>query len=270
MPQADFRQARRALLLTLAVSGLAACQTSAPAQPSKILIASDSTAAFYGASRYPEMGWGMVLACSLDPSVNVVNLARGGRSTKSFVAEGLWEALLAQAAPGDTVLIQFGHNDASRNRPERFTDAATDYPANLRRFVADVRAKGAQPVLITPVAQRKFEAGKVKDTHGAYGAAVRAVARETRTPLIDLDADSRAYFTKLGEEPSKRYFIHYAPGEVAHFPQGKADDTHLNERGARVAAGLVARRLKALRLPVSARVRPAAGEPRLVGGPACT
>ena len=260
----------RRLAAVLALVLLAACHT-VPAQPTKILIASDSTAASYPPSRYPEMGWGMVLACWLDPSVQVVNLARGGRSTKSFRVEGLWDALLAQVSPRDTVLIQFGHNDASANRPERYTEPTAEYPANLRRFVADVRARGGQPVLVTPVAQRRFENGRMVETHGPYAAAVKQVARETRTPLIDLNADSQAYFTRVGEEPSKRYFLFYAPGEVAHFPDGKSDGVHFNERGARAAAALVAQRLRALRLPVSRRVRPVtlASEPPVRGGPAC-
>ena len=261
---------RRLAAALALILGLAACQALPPPAPTKILIASDSTAAHYGPSRYPEMGWGMVLACSLDSSVRVVNLARGGRSTKTFIGEGLWDALLAQASPGDTVLIQFGHNDASANKPERYTDPAA-YAANLRRFVADVRARGAQPVLLTPVAQRRFENGRMVETHGPYAPVVKQVARETRTPLIDLNAETQAYFTRVGEEPSKRYFLHYAPGEVAHFPQGKADNVHFNERGARAAAAIVARRLKALRLPVSARVRPVivTTDPPVRGGPAC-
>jgi lysophospholipase L1-like esterase len=261
---------RFAATTALILAAVGGCQAVPPPGPTKLLIASDSTAAHYGPSRYPEMGWGMVLACSLDPSVQVVNLARGGRSTKSFVAEGLWDALLAQASPGDTVLIQFGHNDASANRPERYA-APEAYAANLRRFVADVRARGAQPVLLTPVAQRRFESGRMVETHGPYAPVVKQVARETGAPVIDLNAESQSYFSSIGEEPSKRYFLHYAPGEVAHFPDGKTDDVHFNERGARAAAALVARRLKALRIPISARVRPVAvtADPPVRGGPAC-
>lgn len=90
--------------------------------PPRIIIASDSTAANYEPASYPQMGWGMVLKCSLTPDVQVVNLARGGRSTKTFIEEGLWDQLLAQLQPGDTVLIQFGHNDADTKKIVRFTD----------------------------------------------------------------------------------------------------------------------------------------------------
>jgi lysophospholipase L1-like esterase len=142
---------------------------SAMAAPvARILIASDSTAANYGAAAYPQMGWGMVLKCSLDPGVEVVNLARGGRSTKTFIEEGLWDGLLAKLQPGDTVLIQFGHNDADTKKIVRFTDPKGAYTDNLTRFVADVRAKGGRPVLMTPIAKHVFEGDQVQETHGPW------------------------------------------------------------------------------------------------------
>ena len=128
-----------ALTLALALAGAQQAApspdlTAVPAPPpmaapvARILIASDSTAANYGASAYPQMGWGMVLKCSLDPRVEVVNLARGGRSTKTFIEEGLWAGLLDKLQPGDTVLIQFGHNDADRVKIVRFTDPRAPIP----------------------------------------------------------------------------------------------------------------------------------------------
>jgi len=236
----------------------------------RILIASDSTAANYGASAYPQMGWGMVLKCSLDPRVEVVNLARGGRSTKTFIEEGLWAGLLEKLKPGDTVLIQFGHNDADRVKIVRFTEPDGAFSDNLRRFVADVRAAGGQPVLVTPIARHMFEAGKVVDAHAAYAAAIRKVAAETKAPLVDLDADSMAQLQRRGEAESKKLYLVYAPGAVARYPEGVSDTTHLNEQGARLAAALVAKRLKDLRLPVSARVRPASTSDLAdLGSPSC-
>lgn len=134
------------------IAALALAAAIASTSP-RIVIASDSTAANYSPSQYPQMGWGMVLKCSLDPTVEVVNLARGGRSTKTFIEEGLWDQLVAQLRPGDTVLIQFGHNDADTKKIVRFTDPNGAYEVNLRRFVADARAKQATPVLVTPIAR---------------------------------------------------------------------------------------------------------------------
>lgn len=235
---------------------MAASGAHAAPTPERVLIASDSTAAVYKPSQFPQMGWGMFLGCNLSPRVSVMNLARGGRSTRSFLEEGLWYGLLATLRPGDTVLIQFGHNDEDRTKMYRHTEPDAAYTTNLTRFVADVRAKGGQPVLVTPIARHEFADGHAKDTHGAYSAAVRTVAAQTGTPLIDLDADFRTFIDAKGEAASARYFLIYSPEDhVARFPDGHHDTTHLNELGARAAAAIVAKDLAALPLPVARAVR---------------
>jgi lysophospholipase L1-like esterase len=239
--------------------------------PPRIVIASDSTAANYGASQYPQMGWGMVLKCSLDPKVEVVNLARGGRSTKTFIEEGLWDQLVAQLKAGDTVLIQFGHNDADTKKIVRFTDPNGAYDVNLRRFVADVRKAGGQPVLVTPIARWLWADGEPKDAHGAYAATIHRVAADLKVPLVDLDGDMMAALKARGQLASRGLYMQYKPYDhVARYPDGISDDTHINEQGARLAAALVATRLAALKLPISKTVHPAstAGQPNL-GGPTC-
>lgn len=241
------------------------------AAPPRIIIASDSTAANYGASQYPQMGWGMVLKCSLDPKVEVVNLARGGRSTKTFIEEGLWDQLLAQLKPGDTVMIQFGHNDADTKKIVRFTDPNGAYDVNLRRFVADVRAKGGKPVLVTPIARWMWENDQPKDAHGPYAATIHRVATDLKVPLVDLDGDMMGALKARGPLASQRLYLQYKPYDhVTRYPEGVSDDTHINEQGARLAAALVAMRLAALKLPISKSVHPAsvAGQPNL-GGPTC-
>lgn len=240
------------VLAALAAMLGAASATAGPQRT--IFIAGDSTAADYGPERYPQMGWGMMLKCALAPGVAVRNHARGGRSTRTFLSEGRLDAILAAIRPGDTVLIQFGHNDANRAKPERFVEAGTGYRDNLLRFVASIRAKQGQPVLLTPVAQRIFRDGRVIAGFADYSAVVRAVARETRTPLIDLEALSRAWVTRAGDEGARRYYLHYTPAAWPAFPKGIDDDTHFSELGARGAAGLVAGELKRLRLPVSRMV----------------
>jgi lysophospholipase L1-like esterase len=263
------RGARVSALAALVL--LAGCTAAADRRGTKVLIASDSTAAQYAPDRWPQMGWGMLLECSLDASVTVDNRARGGRSTRTFMTEGLFDALAEQISPGDTVLIQFGHNDATLTKPERYA-APADYGANLRHFIAAVREKDAQPVLLTPVAIRKFENGHIVESHGEYTQVARAVAAQTRTPLIDLDADSMAYFQSIGEEGSKKYYLHYAAGDnTPGFPTGIVDDTHFNELGARAVAALVARRLKELHIPLSKHVRPVKLDAvQALGNPSCT
>jgi lysophospholipase L1-like esterase len=213
----------------------------------------------------------MLLKCFLDDSVTVDNRARGGRSTKSFIAEGLLDALAGQTSPGDTVLIQFGHNDATVSKPERYASPA-DYRTNLMRFITMVREKKAYPVLLTPVAQRTFKDGVLGESHGPYSDAVRDLARETNTPLVDLDADSREYFQAAGEEGSKKYFLQYTPEDhVPRYPDGISDNTHFNELGARVVAALVARRLRELTIPLSGHVRPVdLNTIMAVGTPSCS
>src|SRR5215831_13340076 len=126
----------------------------------------------------PEYGWGQMLPKFFkDPSM-IVNHAANGRSTRSFITEGRWQKLLDVLQPGDWVIIQFAHNDE-----KIFPNARGEFQENLRRFVTDVRVKKANPILATPCARRSFnESGKLVETHGDYPDAVRAVARETRTP----------------------------------------------------------------------------------------
>ncbi|OYQ33656.1 hypothetical protein CHU95_14915 [Niveispirillum lacus] len=255
---------------------LAALLLSAPAaMAERIFIAGDSTAAHYAPDRYPQMGWGMALACNLDGTVTVENRAMGGRSTKSFIAEGRFDAIAKDIAAGDTLLIQFGHNDANQAREERYTPLPA-FRVNLLRFIAMAREKGAQPVLLTPVARRSFAPdGSINDSFATYAEVTRAVARETGTPLIDLGYDSRVYVHGLGPEPAKAYFLHYSKEQAqaagyTRWAEGIADDTHFSEKGARAMASLVATRLQALPLPVSAKVRPQpAANPPTLGGPTC-
>lgn len=257
------------LLAALALAGPVAAQT--PETASRIFIASDSTAAQYQPADYPQMGWGMFLGCSAAPSVEVVNLARGGRSTKTYREEGLWAVLLTKMRPGDTVLIQFGHNDEDVKKPWRHTDAKGDFTRNLTTLVEEVRQRQGQPVLLTPVARAEFSGGHIRETHGDYAVAVRDVAAATRTPLIDLNARSMAFLDGAGAEDAKRYFMIYTPADgIARFPKGHVDTTHLNELGARATAAIVARELAGLGLPVSGRIKAAAPETvRALGNSAC-
>ena len=233
---------------------LALLLPAAAPQPPRIFIASDSTAQDYKPDRAPQSGWGTMLRCLVDPSVTIENRAIGGRSTRSFIAEGRLDRIAADLKPGDTLLIQFGHNDASVNKPERFTPIP-DYIANLRRYIAVARDHGVQPVLLTPVTQRRFKDGHVARSFPLYEDAARQVAAAERVPLIDLAVRSRAWVERTGEGSAKRLYLHYTPADAQPgFPKGVADDTHFSTAGARGVAALIARDLKALRLPVSRHV----------------
>jgi lysophospholipase L1-like esterase len=200
----------------------------------------------------------MVIRCAFDGDVDVRNFAQGGRSSKSFISEGFFAQIEQQIHSGDTLLIQFGHNDQKPDAA-RHTDPDTDYKSSLTRYLDMARAHGAQPVLITPVTRRRFENGKLVDTHAAYARAVRELAADTKTPLIDLTADSMQWVSALGDVPSKRYFV-------------TVDNTHFNELGARHVAALIAQRLVTLDVPISKRVlgsRPALTRDTPLGDAGC-
>lgn len=239
----------------------------------RILIASDSTAANYGADKYPQLGWGMMLKCGLAPDVEVINRAVGGRSTRTFISEGKWDALLAEARPGDLVLIQFGHNDASVSRPERYAPAATLYRDNLLRMIWEARGRGLTPVLVTPPARRSFEGARAKADFAAYSQVERELVASTNTPMIDLEARSLDLVSRAGEAGSRKLYLHYAPADnVTAFPKGIADDTHFSELGARAMANLVAQELKGLKVPVAEKVlaeRPDLTRTTPLGSAAC-
>ena len=203
------------------------------ASPVTIHLAGDSTMSIKRDEKRPETGWGEFLAQQFRPGTVIVdNRAMNGRSTRTFIEEGRWDALLEATKPGDVVLIQFGHNDQSVEKPDRYTPPA-DYARNLQRFVADVRAKDATPVLLTPVARRRFdEEGRVVASHGEYPDLVRMLAAREHVALIDMERRSTAVLQETGAEGSKALFLWLAPGEQSNYPQGVQDNTHFSPKGA--------------------------------------
>ncbi|WP_277464717.1 pectinesterase family protein [Parabacteroides sp. PF5-6] len=192
----------------------------------------------------PERGWGQMLPGFLSEGIKVENHAVNGRSTKSFIDEGRWDAVIHKVQPGDYVFIQFGHNDQKED-VARHTDPGTTFDANLQRFVTETRARGGHPVLLTSIVRRHFDVdGKLIDTHGDYLTATRRVATINDVPLIDLNALTHRWVEDLGDIPSRKYFMWVAPATVPALPEGKEDDTHLNIAGARRVAAMVARVLE--------------------------
>jgi lysophospholipase L1-like esterase/quercetin dioxygenase-like cupin family protein len=208
---------------------------TAHAAPVRVFIAGDSTAAEYGPERAPQAGWGQMLQSYLDPArIEVRNHAKGGRSTRSFIAEGRLDAIAGELRKGDVLLIQFGHNDAKFEDPSRYTDPAGDYAAFLMRYVQLARDKGATPVLITPVARLLYDFGSLLDTHGVYTLAMKQLAAGEDIALIDLNDRSTRWIRALGEQGAKPYFL-FVP------EQQKADGTHFSAAGANAVACLVLR-----------------------------
>src|SRR5688572_12787382 len=142
----------------------------------KVYLIGDSTMAIKDTKAYPETGWGMPFVYFFDSTVRIDNRAKNGRSSKSFIAENLWQPVFDNLKEGDFVLIQFGHNDESKEKGERYSSPDL-FKANLLRYVNEARSKKAIPVLITPVSRRKFdESGHTVLTHAEYSLYVKEVA----------------------------------------------------------------------------------------------
>ncbi|MEO8564629.1 MAG: rhamnogalacturonan acetylesterase [bacterium] len=206
--------------------------------PVTIYLAGDSTMAPKEANKRPETGWGEELQSCFDPAaVRIVNRAVNGRSTKSFVSEGRWKAIIDSLKPGDYVAIQFGHNDEKVETPSGSSPEV--YTENLSRFVDEVREKDATPILLTPVARRKWSDDfRLVDTHGKYPDAVYALARKKKVPFIDMHRNSERVLEKYGPDSSAALFLQLKPGDSPNYPTGVADNTHFSPLGAREMAGI--------------------------------
>lgn len=209
--------------------------------PVTVFLAGDSTVAIKFPEKRPETGWGEMFGQFFkDGKVKIENRAMNGRSTKTFISENRWQAIIDELKKGDYVFVQFGHNDSSKDKGERYTPPA-DYRKNLIKFIEETRAKKANIVLLTPVTRRRFDKdGKFYDTHGEYPDIVRAVAKEYKIPLIDMHRKSEKLLVGLGEEKSKKLFLILQKGGSPNYPNGLEDNTHFSPHGAEEMAKLVA------------------------------
>jgi lysophospholipase L1-like esterase len=220
------------------VLGQQAPGSGRPADPIKVVLVGDSTVAL-------QAGWGPGFCRRLAASAKCLDLAANGRSTKSYIHEGLWAKALQ--AHGQFYFIQFGHND-QKSLPSLHTDPKTDFRANLHRYVQDVRRIGGTPILVTSLSRRNYEGGKlIVDPLHDYAVATREVAAKDHVPLIDLYSLSQALLVPMTQKQADRYDANTKDGLIARRP----DRTHLNELGKRtfgdVVAHAVSRNVPALR-----------------------
>ena len=218
----------------------------------RIFYIGDSTVQLNKIDTYPQTGMSQALVRYTAPDVTVMPHGRNGRSTKSFLDEGRFVPVQERLGPGDFLFIQFGHNDEKRQDPSRYTEPFGAFQDNLRFFIREARAKGAYPVLITPIARRLFdEAGRfLPGSHGDYPRAIREVGQREQVPVADLTALTEAYLADLGDEPSRPLFV---------WPK---DNTHLKPEGAVKMAGFLAGELKRFGPPYSGLLfDPATQEP---------
>jgi len=209
--------------------------------PMRVFLIGDSTMADKLPADFPETGWGMPFSKLFNEAVEVQNHAYNGRSTKSFRREGRWAKVQAQLKKGDYVFIQFGHNDAKASDTARYAPSQTDFRENLTRYVAETRAKGGIPILLTPTQRRKFDStGVFIDQHADYPNVVREVAAKEKVLLIDIEKESKKYIRSEGPEGAKKMFLHYPVGIFRKFMKGAADDTHFSPFGAMKISDMVA------------------------------
>jgi len=201
-------------------------------QPFKIVLTGDSTVATEG-------GWGLGFCATLTSNVSCVDVAMNGRSTKSYIDEGLWQKALEEK--GKYYFIQFGHNDQKPD-PKRHADANGLYTENLKRFIHDVRAQGGVPILVTPLSRRNYKDGAlVKDGLEEYAASVRNVAAEEKVAVVDLFSVSQRYLRGITQEQADTFDMTGHPDEKAENSNAaKPDRTHLNDKGKAVFGRMVA------------------------------
>lgn len=239
-------------LFTVAIVLLA---VSCVKSPYTIYLAGDSTMAEKLPEKRPETGWGMEFQTFFDEYVTVANHAKNGRSTRTFIEEGRWDSIMNLVQPGDYVFIQFGHNDQSKHKVDRYTPPE-GYYNNLCRFVDETRAKNATPVLLTPVMRRRFnDKGEFYDVHGEYPDLVRKAAQVKGVQLLDMHAASGKLLIELGEEQSKSLFLIADSGVWQNYPAGINDNTHFNIEGAREMAGLAIEEIKNSKLKIKRNLK---------------
>ncbi len=199
--------------------------------PVKIVLTGDSTVATEG-------GWGPGFCAVMTKNVTCIDDAKNGRSTKSYIDEGLWKKAIAEK--GDYYFMQFGHNDQKPN-PAVHTDPETTYATNLKMFIREVKAMGAVPVVVSPLSRRTFVDGKPSNPElKLYAAAARRVAEEEDVTFIDLLSMSEHLLGTMTQEQADGF---NATGHAdARAESGKAqiDRTHLNPKGQAVFGRMVA------------------------------
>lgn len=221
--------------LLLIAFAIASCS-----QPPKVTLylVGDSTMAPKKEKKRPETGWGEKIINYLDTTlVAVENHARNGKSTRTFIEEGRWDAVMEKLQTSDIVFVEFGHNDEVQTK--RSSTKPDEFQNNLRRYINDTRSKGALPVLLTSVTRRSFDENQVYyDSHAEYNELMREVATELDVILVDLNVSSTNMVKSDGYEASSKYYLHGDSAELANYPKGVKDNTHFNDFGANTMAKL--------------------------------
>ncbi|MGD0903931.1 MAG: rhamnogalacturonan acetylesterase [Terracidiphilus sp.] len=215
-----------------------------PLRETTIYLAGDSTVVDQDVE--PWAAWGQMLPRFFRPGVVVANHAESGETIRSFEGERRLAKVMSLIQPGDYLFMQFGHND---QKP--YAVSIDDYKKLLAEYVAQTRAKGATPVLVTSMNRRTFDAdGKITNSLAGYPDAVREVAAAQHVALIDLNAMSKTLFEAMGPEGSMKAFMHYPANAFPNQAQAISDDTHFNTYGAYELARCIVHGIRQAKLPL--------------------
>jgi len=207
----------------------------------KLLCLGDSIMQYNDWTTYPQTGWVQLLDRFFVPGFKILNFARNGRSTKSFIEEGRFDKVLQNAEKGDFAIIQFAHNDEKIQDSSRYTGPEKDgqFRKNLEFMVNELKKRGVNSILLTPVTRLIFDTElTIKNSHGDYPEAIKETAEKINIPCIDLTTLSVKYFESKGQHVSRRYFMNFGEGVYENFPDGKNDNSHLRADGAYVICRL--------------------------------
>ena len=278
----------RMLMITALLAGCAAAPVTRG--PARVFIAGDSTAATYTATDKNQQGWGALLQGYFDPAkLLVVNAARGGRSSRTFITEGHWEKMLADVRAGDFVIIQFGHNDAGAlnqeppgstrplrargtipgigNESEEIDNVVTgkhetvySFGWYLRKMISDTRSRGATPILMTLTRTNSWKEGRIECPSDTYRRWDWLTAQNEKVAFVDLSRITADRYQREGADAVTAQFIN--------------DTVHTNVAGAEQNAADAVSGLQGLRgLPfrkmLSARGRAVTADKGPPAGSAC-
>lgn len=211
----------------------------------KIVFCGDSIMQENDATTFPQVGWPQIFHRLLKDDIGYLNCAVNGRSTKSFIDNGLLHVAYSNTSKGDIVLISFGHNDSKSEDPSRYT-TYEEYYKNLSYMVELFRKKGANVILVTSFSRLRYEDGKIKRTHLEYPNTMRKLAKDMNVPLIDLEEYSNKELSKRTMEENSELYMIFPKDTYSNYPEGKDDHTHLREKGALFVADYVKEEMQKL------------------------
>lgn len=202
----------------------------------------------------PWASWGQMFPWFWNTNVAIANYAESGERADTFIGAGRLNKILSVIKPGDYVFVEFGHNDQKiNNRPGG--GGYYFFATQLKSFIDQVRAKGGNPVLVSPTHRRNFDKnGKIVESHLDYPEAMEWVAKREGVPFIDLHKMSAAFYEALGPEKSKTAFVHYKAGSFPGMPADVADNTHFNHYGAFELAKCVVGAMQIMGMPIAENI----------------